>query len=96
MDENKYDNENQNTESESNSTSQNTNENINTESTPNDEPQNTSEDDTQKHEWHSSTNNDGEYTHSFNWSYEQMHEPIRFDNEVKGIKRRVQRNLQLL
>lgn len=35
------------------------------------------------HSWHSNSTEGGEYTHSFNWSYEDMHEPINFDNNVK-------------
>ena len=40
------------------------------------------------YEWRSNPDGDGGYTHSFNWSYEDIHEPIRFDNEIKKDKKK--------
>ena len=48
------------------------------------ESDNTSNGD-QANSWHSEAKDDA---HAFNWSYEQMHEPIRFDNEIKKDKKK--------
>ena len=45
--------------------------------------------------WHSDPAGGG-YTHSFNWSYEEMHEPINFDNTVKKNTKNRARNFGII
>ena len=52
--------------------------------------------DGKSYEWRSDSAGGGGYTHSFNWSYEEMHEPIRFDGDTKKSTKKSARKFGII